>query len=66
MISESHGESFGYWITLIIGNVVIIVLEAIVVTIQTLRLEYYEFFKRFFKGGGLPYRPYSVGGSDAE
>jgi len=61
MISESHGEFFLYWVTIILGNVVIIVLEGIVVTIQTLRLEYFEFFKRFFKGGGLPYKPYTLG-----
>ena len=61
IISESHGESFFYWLAIIIGNSVIIVLEGVVVTIQTLRLEYYEFFKRFFKGGGLPYQPYTIG-----
>lgn len=61
MISETYGESFFYWILIIVGNVVIIVLEGVIVTIQTLRLEYYEFFKRFFKGGGTPYQPYSLG-----
>ena len=61
MISESYGESFFYWMLIIVGNVVIIVLEGVIVTIQTLRLEYYEFFKRFFKGGGTPYQPYRLG-----
>ena len=61
MISETYGESFFYWMLIIVGNVVIIVLEGVIVTIQTLRLEYYEFFKRFFKGGGTPYRPYRLG-----
>jgi len=64
MISESYGEGLIYWILIIIGNVVIIVLEGVIVTIQTLRLEYYEFFKRFFKGGGIPYQPYTLGGKD--
>lgn len=64
MISESYGEGFFYWILIIIGNVVIIVLEGVIVTIQTLRLEYYEFFKRFFQGGGIPYQPYTLGGKD--
>ena len=64
MISESYGEGFFYWLAIIMGNVVIIVLEGVIVTIQTLRLEYYEFFKRFFKGGGTPYRPYTLGGKD--
>ncbi|NOR58657.1 MAG: hypothetical protein GQ474_09060, partial [Sulfurimonas sp.] len=62
MVSESHGESFLYWMFIILGNLVIIILEGVVVTIQTLRLEYYEFFKRFFQGGGLPYKPYTFGG----
>ncbi len=65
IISESQGESFFYWFSIIIGNSVIIVLEGVVVTIQTLRLEYYEFFKRFFVGGGLPYRPYILGEKNA-
>ena len=60
MISESYGESFFYWLLIIVGNVVIIVLEGVIVTIQTLRLEYYEFFKRFFTGGGTPYQPYNL------
>jgi V/A-type H+-transporting ATPase subunit I len=60
MISETYGESFFYWMLIIVGNVVIIVLEGVIVTIQTLRLEYYEFFKRFFKGGGTPYQPYNL------
>lgn len=64
MISESYGEGFFYWLAIIMGNVVIIILEGVIVTIQTLRLEYYEFFKRFFKGGGTPYRPYTLGGKD--
>ncbi len=64
MISETYGESFFYWMLIIVGNVVIIVLEGVIVTIQTLRLEYYEFFKRFFKGGGTPYRPYNLSSKD--
>jgi len=61
MISEVHGEFFCYWLLIIFGNIVIIILEGVIVTIQTLRLEYYEFFKRFFKGGGTPYKPYQLG-----
>ena len=64
MISEAYGESFFYWMLIIVGNVVIIVLEGVIVTIQTLRLEYYEFFKRFFKGGGTPYQPYNLSSKD--
>jgi hypothetical protein len=36
----------------IFGNLFVIALEGLVVSIQTVRLEYYEFFSKFFKGGG--------------
>ena len=44
-------------IILIIGNVVIVCLEGLIVFIQTLRLEYYEFFGKFYKGGGNEFKP---------
>ncbi len=44
-------------IILIIGNVVIVCLEGLIVFIQTLRLEYYEFFGKFYKGGGSEFKP---------
>ena len=42
---------------LVAGNVAIIFLEGLTVSVQVLRLEYYEFFGKFFRGGGEPYRP---------
>jgi V/A-type H+-transporting ATPase subunit I len=41
----------------IIGNIGIVMLEGLVVTIQSVRLEFYEFFTRFFEHGDNPYRP---------
>jgi len=41
----------------ITGNAVIIVLEGLIVTIQCVRLEYYEFFSKFYQGGGAEYQP---------
>jgi len=41
----------------IIGNAVIIALEGLIVTIQAVRLEYYEFFGKFFKSGSRGYKP---------
>ncbi len=38
----------GHWLTIVLGNVVIIVLEGGIVAIQALRLMYYEGFSRFF------------------
>ncbi len=59
------GKSGGViWAALIfiLGNVVIIALEGLVVTIQAIRLEYYEFFGKFFMGGGTAYKPIGLGG----
>ena len=60
IITKNQNEGIAYWLSIIIGNVIIVVLEGIVVTIQTLRLEYYEFFKRFYHGGGTKYQPFNL------
>jgi V/A-type H+-transporting ATPase subunit I len=41
----------------VLGNALIIVLEAMVVSIQTTRLVLFEFFARFLTGAGRPFRP---------
>jgi V/A-type H+-transporting ATPase subunit I len=41
----------------IIMNAVIIALEGLIVTIQAVRLEYYEFFGKFFRSGSRGYEP---------
>lgn len=45
---------------LVIGNIVIIGLEGLIVFIQSLRLEYYELFSKFYSGYGIPYKPIKV------
>jgi V/A-type H+-transporting ATPase subunit I len=42
---------------LVVGNVVIIALEGLVVSIQTTRLVLFEFFNRFLRGSGRVFRP---------
>jgi V/A-type H+-transporting ATPase subunit I len=44
-------------IILVLGNVLIVVLEVMVVSIQTTRLVLFEFFARFLTGAGRPFRP---------
>ena len=44
-------------IVLVLGNLIIVGLEGLIVFIQTLRLEYYEFFGKFYKGGGSAFKP---------
>ncbi|MBI2759072.1 MAG: hypothetical protein HYX49_10390 [Chloroflexi bacterium] len=55
LVSPDHGA--GYWIVVVIGNIFIVGFEGLIVGIQTMRLEYYEFFSKFFIGGGIPYIP---------
>ncbi len=42
----------------IIGNVIVIVLEGMIVAIQVIRLQYYEFFSKFFNETGREFKPY--------
>ena len=44
-------------IVFLIGNVVIIALEGLIVTIQVIRLQYYEFFSKFFTHTGKAFEP---------
>jgi V/A-type H+-transporting ATPase subunit I len=55
-----------YVIIVIGGNAIALILEGVVVAVQVLRLEYYEFFGKFFSGNGLPFRPFSFLGKEKE
>jgi V/A-type H+/Na+-transporting ATPase subunit I len=44
----------------VVGNVLTFALEALVASIQALRLEYYELFSRVFQMQGRPFRPWHV------
>jgi V/A-type H+-transporting ATPase subunit I len=48
---------FGHLVTVILGNVFMIVLEGGIVMIQVLRLEFYEGFARYFSGEGHEFSP---------
>jgi V/A-type H+-transporting ATPase subunit I len=50
-------QTTGYWVTVVIGNIFVMVLEGGIVTIQTMRLEYYEGFSRYYSGDGREYVP---------
>jgi V/A-type H+-transporting ATPase subunit I len=45
-------------LVIILGNVVAILLEGIIAGVQAVRLEYYEFFGKFFSGSGLAFKPF--------
>lgn len=53
-------EGTGYWVTIVLGNLFILILEGAVVAIQTLRLEYYEGFSRFFYADGYQFKPLTI------
>jgi len=57
-----QGEGIGFEILNLIGsifgNIIIILIEGLLVFINTLRLHYYEFFFKFFQGSGSEYFPF--------
>lgn len=55
LVSPGHGP--GYWVVVVLGTLFIVGFEGMIVAIQTLRLEYYELFSKFFIGGGVRYSP---------
>jgi V/A-type H+-transporting ATPase subunit I len=56
-LMDAADSSIAKALVLVIGNVVVIVLEALVVSIQTTRLVLFEFFTRFMQGQGRAFRP---------
>lgn len=56
VLAETAGP-VAYWPVVVLGNAFVMVLEALLVSIQVLRLEYYEMFNRFYAGEGRPYEP---------
>lgn len=51
---------FGNPIVVIIGNIFVMGLEGLLVSIQVLRLLYYETFSRFYESDGKPFAPAKV------
>lgn len=51
-------RSPGALIIIVLGNVFIIGFEGLVCGIQSMRLEYYEFFSKFFHGDGVAFAPF--------
>ncbi len=67
-IADPAMRSPGAIAIIIGGNIFIIGFEGLVCSIQSMRLEYYEFFSKFFRGDGVAFTPFilkgkSVGGA---
>ncbi|MBR2176804.1 MAG: ATPase [Clostridia bacterium] len=56
-LAEMVGGVVGYTLVVIIGNGIVMALEALLVAIQVLRLDYYEIFSRFYIGEGRQFTP---------
>lgn len=59
IIEQSSLKYFSF-LVVIVGNILIIGLEGLVVSIQSLRLNYYEFFSKFFVSGKNVYKPIKI------
>ena len=51
---------FGNTVAIVVGNALVIGMEAVLVAIQTMRLEFYEMFSRYYIGDGRAFRPLSA------
>jgi V/A-type H+-transporting ATPase subunit I len=62
IIANRVGPTRGllYWFVIAAGNLAVIGFEGLIVGIQTLRLEYYEFFSKFFTGSGIRHSPLTL------
>ena len=58
MLGGATGGGSISWPVSVLGNVFVACLEALLVAIQVLRLEYYEMFSRFYEGDGKPFVPF--------
>ncbi len=56
-LADMVGGVVGYALMVIIGNGIVMALEALLVAIQVLRLDYYEIFSRFYIGEGRQFCP---------
>lgn len=43
----------------VLGNAIVVVLEGMIVAIQVVRLQYYEFFSKFFSETGREFKPFA-------
>ncbi len=60
VLADMTGGGVGYILVQILGNAFVTGVEGFLVGIQVLRLEFYELFSRFFKGGGKPFNPATI------
>jgi V/A-type H+/Na+-transporting ATPase subunit I len=60
MVGGAAGAIVYRIVIILIGNLIIIVLEGLIVTVQVVRLNYYEFFSKFFTESGVEFKPFTL------
>jgi len=60
VLVASYSKGAWGWVVMLLGTILVVGFEGVIVGIQAIRLEYYEFFGRFFEGRGLPFVPLSL------
>ena len=60
VVGADAGGGVPRLIVIVIGNLTAIILEGIIAAVQAMRLEYYEFFSKFFSGGGEEFKPFKL------
>ena len=65
IMADATGNLFASLLLLALGNLVVMALEGLVVTIQTTRLILFEFFIRFLQGSGRAFRPLTAPATEA-
>lgn len=60
MADAASGSPVASLAIMVIGNLFIIVLEGLLVSIQVVRLHFFEFFTKFVVGGGRPFTPLTM------
>jgi len=53
-------------LVLVAGHLIVLILGVTSAGIQSVRLEYFEFFSKFYEGNGKPYRPFGTDRSHTE
>ena len=66
IMAESSENIFLSALVMVLGNVIVIFLEGLVVTIQTTRLILFEFFIRFLRGSGRVFHPLAAPTEETE
>jgi V/A-type H+/Na+-transporting ATPase subunit I len=59
-MADPNLKSAGAIAVIVIGNIFIIGFEGMICGIQSMRLEYYEFFSKFYRGDGVVFSPFTL------